>query len=133
MRANRPRDGAGDFRGLWSPGLRRYKYVLNSAEPLTIFRSAWHAVVGLMGSLPRALDRNGLTRPESVTASYAGIMVMGFISAATAVAIFHSIPAGLSAVIPGRKPIMNSKLANAGLGERVTRCNGPGCCSVTQA
>jgi drug/metabolite transporter (DMT)-like permease len=36
------------------------------------------------------------------------------------VAISHSIPAGLSALIPGLQPILTSTLANRWLGERVT-------------
>src|SRR5882672_5530380 len=38
----------------------------------------------------------------------------------TAIAIAHSIPAGLSALIPGLQPILTSTLANRWLGERVT-------------
>ena len=44
----------------------------------------------------------------------------GFYLAGTAIAIAHSIPAGLSALIPGLQPILTSTLANRWLGERVT-------------
>ena len=44
----------------------------------------------------------------------------GFYLAGTSVAIFHSVPAGLSALIPGLQPILTSTLANRFLGERVT-------------
>ena len=44
----------------------------------------------------------------------------GFYLGGTAVAISHSIPAGLSALIPGLQPILTSTLANRWLGERVT-------------
>ena len=44
----------------------------------------------------------------------------GFYLGGTAVAIAHSIPAGLSALIPGLQPILTSTLANRWLGERVT-------------
>jgi len=50
----------------------------------------------------------------------AGLLVHGFYLAGTAVAIAHSIPAGLSALIPGLQPILTSTLANRWLGERVT-------------
>ena len=50
----------------------------------------------------------------------AGILVHGFYLGGTAVAISHSIPAGLSALIPGLQPILTSTLANRWLGERVT-------------
>jgi drug/metabolite transporter (DMT)-like permease len=46
--------------------------------------------------------------------------VHGFYLGGTAVAIAHSIPAGLSALIPGLQPILTSTLANRWLGERVT-------------
>ncbi len=44
----------------------------------------------------------------------------GFYLGGTAVAISHSIPAGLSALISGLQPILTSTLANRWLGERVT-------------
>ena len=44
----------------------------------------------------------------------------GFYLGGTAIAIAHSIPAGLSALIPGLQPILTSTLANRWLGERVT-------------
>jgi drug/metabolite transporter (DMT)-like permease len=50
----------------------------------------------------------------------AGILVHGIYLGGTAVAIAHSIPAGLSALIPGLQPILTSTLANRWLGERVT-------------
>ena len=50
----------------------------------------------------------------------AGILVHGIYLGGTAVAISHSIPAGLSALIPGLQPILTSTIANRWLGERVT-------------
>jgi drug/metabolite transporter (DMT)-like permease len=50
----------------------------------------------------------------------AGILVHGFYLGGIAIAISHSIPAGLSALIPGLQPILTSTLANRWLGERVT-------------
>jgi drug/metabolite transporter (DMT)-like permease len=50
----------------------------------------------------------------------AGCLVHGFYLGGTAIAIAHSIPAGLSALIPGLQPILTSTLANRWLGERVT-------------
>jgi len=46
--------------------------------------------------------------------------VHGFYLGGTAVAIAHSIPAGLSALIPGLQPILTSTIANRWLGERVS-------------
>ena len=64
---------------------------------------------------PQWPDRIGIA--HSVVA---GILVHGFYLGGTAVAIAHSIPAGLSALIPGLQPILTSTLANRWLGERVT-------------
>src|SRR4029453_4438872 len=50
----------------------------------------------------------------------AGILVHGVYLGGTAIAISLSIPAGLSALIPGLQPILTSTIANRWLGERVT-------------
>ncbi len=83
-------------------------------------RSAWRVVVGLMAIIvaiarPQWPDRAGIG--HSIVA---GLLVHGFYLGGTAVAISHSIPAGLSALIPGLQPILTSTLANRWLGERVT-------------
>jgi drug/metabolite transporter (DMT)-like permease len=105
---------------LWSTGFIATKYVLHSAEPLTYLAIRMVLVVGLMAVVvaiarPSWPDRMGIA--HSVVA---GILVHGFYLGGTAVAIAHSIPAGLSALIPGLQPILTSTLANRWLGERVT-------------
>ena len=105
---------------LWSTGFIATKYVLHNAEPLTYLAIRMAVVVGLMAIIaaiarPQWPDRSGIG--HSVVA---GILVHGFYLAGTAVAIAHSIPAGLSALIPGLQPILTSTLANRWLGERVT-------------
>jgi drug/metabolite transporter (DMT)-like permease len=105
---------------LWSTGFVVTKYVLNDAEPLTYLAIRMAAVVVLMAVIvvvarPQWPDRAGIA--HSVVA---GILVHGFYLGGTAVAIAHSIPAGLSALIPGLQPILTSTLANRWLGERVT-------------
>ena len=104
---------------LWSTGFIGTKYVLIGAEPLTYLAIRMVLVVALMGFVvaiwrPRFPDRVGIG--HSVVA---GILVHGFYLGGTAVAIAHSIPAGLSALIPGLQPILTSTLANRWLGERV--------------
>src|SRR6202795_4538220 len=106
---------------LWSTGFVATKYVLHNAEPLTYLAIRMAVVVVLMAVIaaiarPRWPDRSGIA--HSVVA---GILVHGFYLGGTAVAIAHSIPAGLSALIPGLQPILTSTLANRWLGERVTR------------
>jgi drug/metabolite transporter (DMT)-like permease len=105
---------------LWSTGFIATKYVLHSAEPLTYLAIRMAVVVGLMAVIvaiarPRWPDRIGIA--HSVVA---GVLVHGFYLGGTAVAIAHSIPAGLSALIPGLQPILTATLANRWLGERVT-------------
>lgn len=104
---------------LWSTGFIATKYVLHNAEPLTYLTIRMALVVALMAVIvviarPQWPDRIGVA--HSVVA---GILVHGFYLGGTAVAIAHSIPAGLSALIPGLQPILTSTLANRWLGERV--------------
>ncbi len=104
----------------WSTGFIATKYVLNSAEPLTYLTIRMAVVVAMMTVIvavarPRWPDRAGIG--HSVVA---GILVHGFYLGGTAVAIAHSIPAGLSALIPGLQPILTSTIANRWLGERVS-------------
>jgi drug/metabolite transporter (DMT)-like permease len=105
---------------LWSTGFIATKYVLRDAEPLTYLAIRMALVVVLMAVIaaiarPRWPDRAGIA--HSVVA---GILVHGFYLGGTAIAIAHSIPAGLSALIPGLQPILTSTIANRWLGERVT-------------
>ena len=105
---------------LWSTGFVATKYVLHNAEPLTYLTLRMVLVVGLMAIIaaiarPQWPDRMGIAH-----SIIAGILVHGFYLGGTAVAIAHSIPAGLSALIPGLQPILTSTLANRWLGERVT-------------
>jgi drug/metabolite transporter (DMT)-like permease len=105
---------------LWSTGFIATKYVLRNAEPLTYLTLRMALVVGLMVIIaaiarPQWPDRSGI-----VHSIVAGILVHGIYLAGTAIAIAHSIPAGLSALIPGLQPILTSTLANRWLGERVT-------------
>src|SRR6201746_1677238 len=105
---------------LWSTGFIGTKYVLHNAEPLTYLTIRMVLVVALMALVaavarPRWPDRIGIAH-----SAVAGILVHGFYLGGTAIAIAHSIPAGLSALIPGLQPILTSTLANRWLGERVT-------------
>ena len=105
---------------LWSTGFVGTKYVLHNAEPLTYLAIRMALVVALMAmivAIARPVWPNRLQIGHSIIA---GILVHGFYLGGTAVAISLSIPAGLSALIPGLQPILTSTLANRWLGERVT-------------
>src|SRR5438876_6262560 len=104
----------------WSTGFIATKYVLHNAEPLTYLAIRMALVVALMAvvvAIARPRWPDGIGIAHSVVAA---ILVHGFYLGGTAVAIAHSIPAGLSALIPGLQPILTSTLANRWLGERVT-------------
>jgi len=105
---------------LWSTGFIATKYILNNADPLTFLAIRMALVVVLMAGIvaiarPQWPDRIGIAH-----SAVAGILVHGFYLGGTAIAIAHSIPAGLSALIPGLQPILTSTIANRWLGERVT-------------
>jgi drug/metabolite transporter (DMT)-like permease len=105
---------------LWSTGFIGTKYALDGAEPLTMQTMRMTLVVILLSIValitrPAWPDRMGVA--HSIVAS---ILVHGFYLGGTAVAISLSIPAGLSALIPGLQPVLTSTLANRFLGERVT-------------
>jgi drug/metabolite transporter (DMT)-like permease len=105
---------------LWSTGFVATKYVVHDADPLTYLAIRMALVVVLMAAIvvvarPKWPDRIGIAH-----SAVAGIVVHGIYLGGTAIAIAHSIPAGLSALIPGLQPILTSTIANRWLGERVT-------------
>src|SRR5450755_344660 len=113
---------------LWSTGFVATKYALNNAEPLSYLAIRMAVVVALMAvsvaiARPQWPERIGV-----IHSLVAGLLVHGFYLGGTAVAIAHSIPAGLSALIPGLQPILTSTLANRWLGERVTPLQWIGLC-----
>jgi drug/metabolite transporter (DMT)-like permease len=105
---------------LWSTGFIATKYVLHSAEPLTYLAIRMVLVVALMAIIAAIARPQWPNRIGIAHSAVAGILVHGFYLGGTAIAISHSIPAGLSALIPGLQPILTSTLANRWLGERVT-------------
>jgi drug/metabolite transporter (DMT)-like permease len=105
---------------LWSTGFIATKYVLTGAEPLTYLTVRMAIAVAIMAVVvaivrPRWPDRAGVG--HSIVA---GILVQGFYLAGTVLAVAHSVPVGLSALIPGLQPVLTSTLASRFLGERVT-------------
>jgi drug/metabolite transporter (DMT)-like permease len=105
---------------LWSTGFVGTKYVIHNADPLTYLAIRMAIVVVLMGIIC-AIGRPTWPNLREIGHSIvAGILVHGIYLGGTAIAISLSIPAGLSALIPGLQPILTSTIANRWLGERVT-------------
>ncbi|ODM76782.1 DMT family transporter [Bradyrhizobium elkanii] len=105
---------------LWSTGFIGTKYVINNAEPLTYLAIRMAFVVVVMAVIAAIARPNWPDRTGIFHSAVAGILVHGFYLGGTAIAIAHSVPAGLSALIPGLQPILTSTIANRWLGERVT-------------
>ena len=105
---------------LWSTGFIGTKYVLAGAEPLTYLAVRMVFAVLLMAVIAAIYRPTWPNRTGVIHSAIAGLLVHGFYLGGTAVAIFHSVPAGLSALIPGLQPILTSTLANRWLGERVS-------------
>src|SRR5262249_5445754 len=116
---------------LWSTGFVGTKYVIHNAEPLTYLAIRMAIVVVLMAIIcaivrPAWPDRREVGhRPCAPRAAAGHTFPAGPLSprispGAPGVAFSLSIPAGLSALIPGLQPILTSTIANRWLGERVT-------------
>ena len=103
---------------LWSTGFIGTKYIINNADPLTYLAIRMAIVVGLMAIIAAIARPKWPDRVDVAHSAVAGILVHGFYLGGTAIAIAHSIPAGLSALIPGLQPILTSTIANRWLGER---------------
>ena len=115
------RAAPGVFVVLWSSGFIGTKYVLEGAEPFT-YLAIRMALVAVLMALIVAIARPKLpNRAEIGHSAVAGLLIHGIYLAGTSVAMYHSVPAGIAALIPGMQPILTSTLANRWLGERVTK------------
>src|SRR6202158_6514000 len=104
---------------LWSTGFITTKYGVHNADPLTSLAIRMALVVWMMAVIVWTLQPKWPNWPGVGHSVVAGILVHGFYLGGIAIAISHSIPAGLSALIPGLQPILTSTLANGWLGARV--------------
>jgi len=105
---------------LWSTGFVVTKYALASAEPLTYLALRMAIVVVILAAVVAIFRPKMPNLMGVVHSAVAGLLVHGFYLGGTAIAIYHSVPVGLSALIPGLQPILTSTLASRWLGERVT-------------
>jgi drug/metabolite transporter (DMT)-like permease len=105
---------------LWSTGFIGTKYVLDGAEPLTYLAIRMSLVAVLMAIIVAIVRPKWLSRAEIGHSVVAGLLIHAIYLGGTSVAMYHSVPAGIAALIPGMQPILTSTLANRWLGERVT-------------
>ena len=105
---------------LWSSGFIGTKYGLSGAEPLTFLAIRMAYVVVLLAVIIAIWRPKWPNLREAAHSAVAGMLVHGFYLGGVSIAIYHHVPAGLSALIPGLQPILTSTLANRWLGERVT-------------
>ena len=105
---------------LWSTGFIGTKYIVRDAEPITYLGVRMVFVTLLMACIVAMWRPRWPNRAETLHSIVAGVLVHGFYLGGTAIAIAYSVPAGLSALIPGLQPILTSTLASRWLGERVS-------------
>jgi len=106
---------------LWSSGFIGTKYALSGAEPLTFLTIRMSYVVVLLAVIIAIWRPRWPSLVEAGHSMVAGLLIHGVYLGGVSIAIYLSVPAGLSALIPGLQPILTSTLANRWLGERVTR------------
>ena len=97
---------------LWSTGFIGTKYVIDNADPLTYLAIRMALVVVLMAVICAVVRPVWPNRTEIGHSIVAGILVHGVYLGGTAVAISLSIPAGLSALIPGLRLAGRSRTSN---------------------
>jgi drug/metabolite transporter (DMT)-like permease len=118
---NVARAAPGIFVVLWSTGFIGTKYVLAGAEPLTYLALRMALVTVLMALIVIVTRPKLPNRAEIGHSAVAGLLIQAVYLGGVSVAMYHSVPAGLAALIPGLQPILTSTLANRWLGERVTK------------
>jgi drug/metabolite transporter (DMT)-like permease len=115
------RAAPGIFVVLWSTGFIGTKYVLDGAEPLTYLTLRMALVAVLMGLIVLVTRSKLPNLVEIGHSAVAGLLIQAIYLGGVSIAMYHSVPAGLAALIPGMQPILTSTLANRWLGERVTK------------
>ena len=106
---------------LWSTGFIGARYGLPYIEPLTFLAVRMVFVVVLMALIAAIGGARFPSRTETAHSLAAGALVHGLYLGGVFTAISQSVPAGISALIPGLQPILTSTIANRFMGGTVTR------------
>jgi drug/metabolite transporter (DMT)-like permease len=106
---------------LWSTGFIGARYGLPYIDPLTFLAVRMFFVVLIMAAIAII---GGAKLPDASEIGHslvAGSLVHSLYLGEVFTAISQGVPAGISALIPGRQPILTSTIANRFMGETVTR------------
>jgi len=106
---------------LWSTGFIGARYGLPYIEPLTFLAVRMFFVVVIMAAIAIIGGAKPPDAGEIGHSLVAGSLVHGLYLGGVFTAISQGVPAGISALIPGRQPILTSTIANRFMGETVTR------------
>src|SRR3569833_3967562 len=104
---------------LWSSGVIGTKYALSGAEPVTFLTIRMAYVVVLLAIIIAIWRPKWPSLAETGHSMVAGLLIHGVYLGGVSIAIYHGVPDGLSALIPGLQPILTSTLAEPADGERV--------------
>lgn len=105
---------------LWSTGFVVTKLALEGTQPLTWLAMRMAVTICLLIVIVAATRPAWPRGPQILHSIVAGLLVQCVYLGGVSLAIGLSVPAGLSALIPGLQPILTSTLASRFLGERVT-------------
>ncbi len=105
---------------LWSTGFIGAKYGLPYAEPLTFLLLRFALVLAILAVTALLLRAPWPTRPRQA-AHYAvgGILVHAGYLGGVYCAMYHGLPAGITAMVVGIQPLLTAAAAGPLLGERI--------------
>ena len=112
---------------LWSTGFVGAKYGMQGAEPATYLTLRFMVAFFLLASLALALKAKPLPRPiDYWHAVVVGFLVHVVYLGGVFAAIYHGLPAGVSAIIVSINPLLVAFLGHCYLGERLSWLNKSG-------
>ena len=109
---------------LWSTGFIGAKYGMSGAEPFTYLTLRFFiafVLIAFIACLFRAVWP--VRRTEYVHHAVVGCLVQGVYLGGVFAAVYHGLPAGVSAIIVGLSPLVTALAAWAWLGEGINRVN----------
>ena len=109
---------------LWSTGFVGAKYGMSGAEPFTYLALRFFIAFGLLGFLAVLIKSKRLQTPlDYVHAAVAGCLIHGVYLGGVFTAVYHGLPAGISAIIVSISPLLVAIVATVWLGEKLSVVN----------